>query len=400
MRYVVVGGGPAGLFAAYNAAEEGHEVTLLEKNEKVGKKLYISGKGRCNVTNACSFNEFLENVVTNPKFLMSALSRFTSQDTVRFLESRGVSTKIERGNRVFPESDKSSDVIRALTSKKVNYLFNEEVVEIIVRDGEAAGVKTRSGMVFECDRLVWATGGASYPLTGSDGSAFSVLKRIGHSVTELKPALSALISENKFIGTLEGLSLKNVTATVKCGKRTYSQFGEMLFTSRGVSGPIILSLSSFLARDGVKECLLTLDLKPALTREQLDARLLRDFKENANKMFKNSLDALLPKSLIPVVVEKSGIYPDMKVNQITQAMRERLLDTLKSFEINVCGSDELKYAIVTSGGVPVKEISPKNMESKIVKNLFFAGEVIDVDALTGGFNIQIALSTGYLTVKG
>lgn len=398
MKVFVVGGGPAGLFASYNLAEQGHDVTLFERNEKVGKKLYITGKGRCNVTNACTGDEFLQNVVTNPKFLMSALASFSSDDTVRFLNSRGVRTKTERGNRVFPESDKASDIIKALTSTKVKYEFGANVSDIVIQDGVATGVVV-DGQKRYCDKIIWATGGASYPLTGSDGSAFSVLRRVGHTVTELKPALSALISRDGYISELEGLSLKNVTASIKVGKKTYAEFGEMLFTSRGVSGPIILTLSSYMARENVRECTLKIDLKPALTKDQLDQRLLRDFAENSNKMFRNALDALLPKSLIPVVVALSGIKPDIKVNQITQTMRERLVSVLKEFTVNVIGPDELKYAIVTSGGVSVKEISPRNMESKLIKNLHFCGEVVDVDALTGGFNIQIALAMAFLATR-
>ena len=398
MKICVIGGGPAGLFSAYHCADGGHDVVLFEKNEKLGKKLYITGKGRCNVTNFCDFRDFLQNVVTNSKFLMSALSSWSPTDTVNFLHSRNVKTKVERGNRVFPDSDKSSDIIKALTSSKVCYEFNSEVTDICVESGRACGVIV-NGKRRDFDKIIFATGGASYPLTGSDGKSFNLVKKLGHSVCDLRPALSALISKDHYIADLEGLSLKNVTANVKIGKKTYSEFGEMLFTSRGVSGPIILTLSSYLAREGVRSCELSLDLKPALSKEQLDARLLRDFAENSNKMFRNALDALLPKSLIPIVVFRSGIKPDIKVNQITQAMRERVVSLLKDFTINIQGPDELKYAIVTSGGVSVKEISPKNMESKIVKNLHFCGEVIDVDALTGGFNIQIALSTGFLVAK-
>ncbi|MDR1905559.1 MAG: NAD(P)/FAD-dependent oxidoreductase [Clostridiales bacterium] len=399
MRIAVLGGGPAGVFAAGTASEsKNNSVVLFEKNEKILKKLFISGKGRCNITNACSEAEFISNVVNGGRFLFSALKAFSPSETVRFFEERGLKLKTERGGRVFPASDKSSDVIKTLER-----FLRERGVELraggavlsIKKHGNGFLVKYTGGE--ECfDAVVIATGGKSYPRTGSDGDGYRYAESFGHTIVEPHPALCAVrVGQN--VKALEGLSLKNVSAAVCLdGKTLFSEFGEMLFTSDGLSGPIILSLSSRINRWDLKRTSIKLDLKPALSEETLDNRVIRDFKENINRDFLNSLNDLLPKSLVPYVIDAVKIPPRTKVNELSRENRRRLVYTLKNLTFDSLELAPLDTAIVTSGGVALNEINPKTMESKLVKNLYFSGEVLDIDALTGGFNIQAALSTGYV----
>ena len=386
-KVAVIGGGAAGMMAAIAAAQEGAQVTIYEKNEKLGKKLYITGKGRCNLTNACGLSDFFPNVVSSPKFLYSAVSSFTSKDTCAFFEEAGLPLKTERGNRVFPQSDKSSDVIKTL-EKQLKKLRVKVCLRTEIRD--LAQLKE--------DAVIIATGGITYPSTGSTGDGYRFAKEIGHDVRDPYPALVPILAKDAFIPQLEGLSLRNVKAVVKCGKKKcFEGFGEMLFTGQGVSGPLILSASSYIGRqmDGEKEFILHVDLKPALTEEQLDARILRDFEEQKNKDFRNALGKLLPAKLIPVMVDVSGIDPFKKVHDVTKKERERLCGLIKDFPVHLDRCADVNQAVITSGGVSVKKIDPKTMASKLKKNIYFAGEVLDVDALTGGFNLQIAFSTGY-----
>ncbi|MBE5880719.1 MAG: NAD(P)/FAD-dependent oxidoreductase [Lachnospiraceae bacterium] len=401
-QIIVVGGGPAGMIAAIYAAKAGKRVSLYEKNEKLGKKLFITGKGRCNVTNDCDPEELLANVISNPKFLYSAFYDFDAQKCKAFFEDLGVRLKTERGNRVFPLSDHSSDIIRALEYEMrrlgVEVHLNTPVKELIVDELVCKGVVLADGKRVSADRVLLATGGVSYPLTGADGSGLKMAERVGHKVTELYPALVPLRTEETWCHELMGLSLRNVSAKIKNGKKTlYEGFGEMLFTHFGVSGPLILSASSKIVKQLQKSKLtLTLDLKPALTQEQLDKRILRDFEQAHNKQFKNALSDLLPSRLIPVMIELSGISPEKKVNELTKAERLSFGTLLKQVPLTICGTGDFKEAIITQGGIYVKEINPSTMESKKIQGLYFAGECIDVDALTGGFNLQIAWSTGYL----
>jgi len=401
-QIIVVGGGPAGMIAAIYAAKAGKRVSLYEKNEKLGKKLFITGKGRCNVTNDCDPEELLANVISNPKFLYSAFYDFDAQKCKAFFEDLGVRLKTERGNRVFPLSDHSSDIIRALEYEMrrlgVEVHLNTPVKELIVDELVCKGVVLADGKRVSADRVLLATGGVSYPLTGADGSGLKMAERVGHKVTELYPALVPLRTEETWCHELMGLSLRNVAAKIKNGKKTlYEGFGEMLFTHFGVSGPLILSASSKIVKQLQKSKLtLTLDLKPALTQEQLDKRILRDFEQAHNKQFKNALSDLLPSRLIPVMIELSGISPEKKVNELTKAERLSFGTLLKQVPLTICGTGDFKEAIITQGGIYVKEINPSTMESKKIQGLYFAGECIDVDALTGGFNLQIAWSTGYL----
>ncbi len=394
MKTAVVGAGPAGLIAAATAAA-GSDVTLFERNEKPGKKLYITGKGRCNVTNLCSPREFLEKVVRNPKFLYSAIYTFTPEDTVNLIETNGVKTKTERGNRVFPASDKASDVTKALVSNAmkagVQFVY-ENVVSLSRKDGLFKLVA--SGAEYFFDKVILACGGVSYPSTGSNGDGFKLAESMGHTVTKLYPALVP-VNFCEDVKSLQGLSLKNVKVTVSDGRKSESLFGEMLFTSRGASGPVVLSLSSLINRLDVKHVTFSIDLKPALDYDKLDKRVVSDFTKFKNKQFKNSLDEMLPKSLIPYIIDVSGINPDKPVNSVTKQEREKLVNLLKNLSFTVDSLGSIAEGIVTSGGVSVDEVNPKTMESKLVKGLYFAGEMLDVDALTGGFNIQIALSTGF-----
>ena len=398
MKVGVIGGGAAGMIAAYFSAINGNEVVLIEKNEKLGKKIYITGKGRCNLTNLCEPDDFLQNVVTNPKFVYASIYGFTPQETVDFFNGLGLKTKVERGNRVFPESDKSSDVIKTLSSAilsaKVTVKLNETVKSITTFGGAVKSIITDKNEYF-CDRVIVATGGLSYPSTGSTGDGYGFAEAVGHTVTELSPSLTGLNLAGGDFSPLQGLTLKNVGVSVFAdGKLIYAKQGEALFTHYGISGPTILSASSVI--NGVKadKFMLKIDLKPALERETLSARVLRDFNLNLNKEIKNSLDALLPKSLIPLIIKRAGIPEYKKPNSITVKERERLVFALKNLYFEITGTRGFNEAVITRGGVYVKEINPKNMESKLIKGLRFCGEVLDLDAFTGGFNLQIAFSTG------
>lgn len=397
MKVAVIGGGPAGMMSAISAKQSGADVILFEKNEKLGKKMYISGKGRCNLTNDCSVKDFLNNVVTNEKFLIGAINKFSPADTVDFCQSNGLQLKTERGNRVFPTSDKSSDVIKLFTTQLrnlgVQICLNEQIISVVCQ--ENGFLLTTITDIVHCDRVIIATGGVSYSATGCTGDGYKFAKNLGHQVTKLLPALCPIVAKDT--KPYEGLSLKNVTVSLLDGGKNVldSEFGEMLFTRNGVSGPAVLSLSSR-ANKLSNVAKLSIDLKPALSFEKLDERILRDFNQNINKDFVNSLDALLPQRLVLAVAKQSQIPLYKKVNQITAKERVQLVSALKGLSFDYVGLDKIDYAIVTSGGVDVKQINPSTMESKVVRGLFFAGEVMDVDAYTGGFNIQIALSTGYV----
>ncbi len=397
-RVIVVGGGAAGMMAAIAAADNGHEVSLLEKNEKLGKKLFITGKGRCNVTNAAERETLFANVCRNPKFLYSAFHDFDNRAVMAFLERAGCPLKTERGDRVFPVSDHSSDVIaafqRELKKKGVGIRLNTEVKRLLGTE-KIEGVRLKSGQTLSADKVIVCTGGVSYPSTGSTGDGYRFAKETGHGLVEPLPALVPFNIKEQWCGQLMGLSLKNVGLSLVCGgKKVYDGFGEMLFTHFGVSGPLVLSASSYY-RPGT-EAMLYLDLKPALNGEQLDRRLLREFEENRNRRFKNALGALFPSKLIPVMVELSGIDPEKKVNEISREERQRFADRIRQLPLSVKGTRDFAEAIITRGGVSVKDINPSTMESKKMKGLYFAGEVLDLDALTGGFNLQIAWSTGHL----
>ncbi len=401
-KVLVIGGGAAGMMAAVFAARGGREVHVFEKNEKLGKKLFITGKGRCNITNAGDMDTLFTSVVSNPKFLYSAFYGFTNEQTITFFEELGVPVKIERGNRVFPVSDHSSDVIGAL-SREMNRLGVEvhlhAEVEKILTDREnpelIRGIRLKNGKEVAGDACIVATGGISYPSTGSTGDGLRFAEELGLKVTELFPALVPMEVKEWYAKELQGLSLRNVTAAIYDGKKKlYEEFGEMLFTHYGVSGPIIISASSSVGKKlKEKELRLCIDLKPALTQEQLDQRILRDFEENRNKQFKNSVDRLFPAKLKPIMIELSGISPEKKVNEISKEDRIRFVKLIKEFPMTLTGLRSYKEAIITKGGVSVKEIDPGTMESKKIKGLYFIGEVLDLDALTGGFNLQIAWST-------
>ena len=400
---LIIGGGAAGLMAAGVASMKGKSVTVLERNERPARKVMITGKGRCNVTNNCdSLDELISNVPVNGRFLYSAFSSFMPRDTMELFEDMGVPLKTERGNRVFPVSDKAVDIVDALTAFATDdgaQIVNARATELIIEDGCVKGVMTESGEAFYAQKVLVATGGKSYPVTGSTGDGYDFARQVGHTVTELKPSLVSLVCHEGFCTDLQGLALKNVAIKVvdtAKKKEIYKDMGEMLFTHFGVSGPMILSASSHMRNMEKGRYQIFVDMKPALTPEQLDSRILRDFSENNNKNFINSLGGLLPRKMIPVVVKLSGIKPTEKVNQITKEQRARLVSVLKEFKITVNDFSPIKDAIVTSGGVKVSEINPKTMESKLCQNLYFAGEVIDVDAYTGGFNLQIAFSTGHL----
>jgi predicted Rossmann fold flavoprotein len=401
-KVVVIGGGPAGIMAAGIAAQRGNEVLLLEKNERLGKKLLISGKGRCNITNDTDIEGLIENTPGNGNFLYSAFYTFSNQDLISFFNDLGLETKVERGGRVFPSSDSSKDVLHVLQTflnkNNVKVITESPVKRIITENGKVAGVERVNGTFIEAGCVILAVGGMSYPGTGSAGDGYEMARQLGHTVTSLKPSLVPLITKEEWIKELQGLSLKNVSVSFKNknGKEIYNDFGEMIFTHFGVSGPIILSASRHLLAYDFKNIKLSIDLKPALSEEKLDERIQRDFDKYSRKQFKNSLDDLLPQKLIPVIIKLSDIEPDKPVHQITKVERKRLTALLKGLETSIEGTRPIKEAIVTAGGIKTSEINPSTMESKKISGLFFAGEIVDVDAYTGGFNLTIAFSTGYL----
>ncbi len=407
-KVLIIGGGAAGMFASIFAAMSGHEVHVFEKNEKLGKKLFITGKGRCNITNACDLEELFPAVITNSRFLYSSFYSYTNQDVIDFFERLGVKTKIERGNRVFPESDHSSDVIRALEREMrnvgVNVHLETEVKKVVAEEGKFKEILLSDGKRIKGDACIVATGGVSYRTTGSTGDGHRWANDLGHEVTELIPSLVPLETKEEWVPELQGLSLKNINATIYDGKKKlYEEFGEMMFTHYGVTGPVILSASSVIGKKLVKkqeskgnEMILKIDLKPALSKEQLDQRVLRDFEENKNKQFKNSLNKLFPTKLIPVMIALSNISPDKKVNEISREERQGFVDLIKNLPLTITRLRGFNEAIITKGGIAVKQINPSTMESKLVQGLYFVGEVLDLDALTGGYNLQIAWSTAYL----
>lgn len=404
-KVVVVGGGAAGMMAAIAAADAGAEVVLYEHNEKLGKKLFITGKGRCNVTNAGDMENLFANVMTNDKFLYSAFYTFDNHAVMDFVEQAGCPLKVERGDRVFPVSDHSSDIIaafqRQLRSRNVKIELNCGVKEILYRQEDdmtiAEGVLLKNGKCMKADSVIVATGGISYASTGSTGDGYDFAQKAGHRITERKPSLVPFNIKEDWCKDAMGVSLKNVTLRLVCGKKEiYNGFGEMLITHFGISGPLVLSASSYYVSKAKGETCAYIDLKPALTAEQLDKRVLRDFEENKNKQFKNALNHLFPMKLIPVMIKLSGIDPDKKVNEITKEERKAFVDLIKNVPMTIAGVRDFKEAIITKGGVHVKEVNPSTMESKKAIGLYFAGEVLDLDALTGGYNLQIAWSTGYL----
>lgn len=403
MKVIVVGGGAAGMMAAIAAAAAGHKVELLEQNEKLGKKIYITGKGRCNVTNACDLEEFFTNIVSNEKFLYSSVYQFDNTAVMDFFESNGCPLKVERGNRVFPVSDHASDITKALADKMkelgVKITLHCKVEDLILNeDGSAGGVITAKKERKAADRVIMATGGLSYEPTGSDGSGIWILKKHGHKIVEPKPALVPFELKEDYGARLQGLALKNVNFSIKNGKKKiYDGFGEMLFTHFGISGPLVISASSYYTRQMYgQEIRCHIDLKPALTEEQLDKRILREFEDNKNRQFKNALDKLFPGKLVPVMIDLSRIDPEKKVNEITKEERKNLVNLIKNWEMTITGTRGFREAIITQGGANVKQINPSTMESKVIPGLFVAGEMLDIDALTGGFNLQLAWSTGYL----
>lgn len=398
MKVCIIGGGAGGMMSGLMIAKRGHQVILLEKNDKLGKKIYITGKGRCNVTNAVTGNEFLANVVRNPKFIMSSEVRFNSQDTMNLFEELGVPLKIERGNRVFPQSDKASDITKALEKglKKYNVKIklNSEVSEILTRDNVACGVKLKSGEEILSDAVVVATGGISYPLTGSTGDGYKFAAETGHRIIETVPGLVGILTKDQDIHALSGLSLKNVRLfAMQDSKEIFkSDIGEMLITGNGISGPLALTLSSYINRFSPENVEIYIDFKPALDDFALFLRIERDIKELKSKQFSSLLEGLLPKSLADVFAKRLGISKTKKVSQLTKEERENLCKMLKNFHLKFDRLDDIERAVITSGGVSTKDIKPKNMESKIISKLYFVGEVVDVDALTGGFNLQLAFS--------
>ena len=410
MKVIIIGGGPAGMMAAISSAENGNEVLILEKMQSLGRKLLITGKGRCNITSSLEIEQFIKNTPGNGMFLYSVYKQFTNQDIIDFLKEEGLEVKEERGNRVFPITDKAIDVLKCFTKriKKLNIKveYETKVEEILTEDNKVIGV-IANGKMINADKVILATGGKSYPLTGSTGDGYELVRKLGHSITEIKPSLVPLECYDKeMCKDLQGLSLRNVNIKFKDienNKVIYDDFGEMLFTHFGVSGPTILSASAHLVRYKKieekiknKKIILSIDFKPALSEEKLDERILRDFNKQKNKEFKNSLGDLLPNKLIKTIIEKSNINPSKKVNEITKEERKNLAKLLKSFNLQISSFRPIEEAIITSGGINIKEINPKTMESKIIDGLYLAGEIIDVDSYTGGFNLQIAYSTGYV----
>ncbi len=412
MRVIVIGGGAAGMIAAITSSNEGNDVTLIEKTSSLGNKIKITGKGRCNLTFDGDIEDFKNNIVKNFKFMYSSFNAFSNVDVVNYFNKLGVKTKIERGGRVFPVSDDANEIVKVLkdelNKKHVNIIYNVSVDDFILDNNKIKALKLSNNKIIECDKCIIATGGKSYPKTGSSGDGYVYAKKLGHKIVDLKPGLVPLRSNDSICKLLQGLSLKNVTLSLKYkgGKEIYKEFGEMMFSHFGITGPIVLSASSKLNRvenvDNLmqnSDIIASIDLKPALDDDTLDKRICRDFEKYTNKEFKNSLDDLLPKKLIPVIIELSGIDENKKVNQITKEERKRLVKLLKNLQITITGFMPFDIAVITSGGVDVKDINPKTMESKIVKGIYFAGEILDVDAYTGGFNLQIAFSTGYAAGK-
>ena len=416
MKVVVIGGGPAGMMAAITSAENENEVILLEKNKSLGKKLLITGKGTCNITSSLPMEDFIKNTPGNGMFLYSAYNKFTNQDIIRFLNEQGLEVKEERGNRVFPVTDKSQDVLNCFEKKlkslkNVKIMYEMPASEILVdEEKRIIGVKCKNGVIIKTDKVILATGGKSYPLTGSTGDGYEMAKKLGHTITKIKPSLVPLETYQQDLHqSIQGLSLRNVKIKIvdtNKNRQIYEDFGEMLFTHFGVSGPVILSGSAHLVRyKNVDELLknkkikLEIDLKPALTEEKLNDRILRDFEEIKNKKFKNSLDKLLPQKLIPVIIERSGINPEKQVNSITKQERMQIVKLLKEFDVTLRNFRRIEDGIITAGGISIKEVNPKTMESKLISGLYFAGEILDVDSYTGGFNLQIAYSTGFVAGK-
>lgn len=413
MRVVVIGGGPAGMMSAIASAEQGNQVILIEKMSSLGRKLLITGKGRCNITSSLDMDDFIKNTPGNGRFLYSCYQEFTNQDILEFLKKQGVEVKEERGNRIFPVTDKSLDVLRAFTKRlkelNVKLEYNTKVEKVLIEENKVIGVKANNKTI-HANKVILATGGKSYPLTGSTGDGYKLASDVGHTITSIKPSLVPLETYNKKIcQDMQGLSLRNVKIQLKDvekDKIIYEEQGEMIFTHFGVSGPTILSSSAHLVRYknieekfANKKIVLTIDFKPALSEEKLDARVVRDFDKQKNKQYKNSLDELLPQKLIPIIVERSNINANKKVNEITKEERKALIKLLKHFELEIKQFRPIDEAIITSGGVSIKEINPKTMESKLINGLYFAGEIVDVDSYTGGFNLQIAYSTGYVAGK-
>ncbi len=400
-KILIIGGGASGMMASVFAAQKGHEVHIFEKNEKTGKKLYITGKGRCNLTNACDMDTLFASVCTNEKFLYSAFYGFTNEDVMNFFEKAGVTLKAERGGRVFPASDRAADVLdalrRCMKKSGVQVHLHSEVTDILIEENQVRGIRLSDGKEIMGDAVFTATGGLSYASTGSTGDGFRFAEKLGHKVNPCQPSLVPFNIREAFVKDLQGLSLKNVEIHIRKGKKElYREFGEMLFTHFGVSGPLILTASSYVGKLAAKqELTLALDLKPALTLEQLDQRILRDFAENKNKAFKNAVSGLFPAKLTPVMISLGGIDPDKKVHEISKEERQRFIRLIKNLEMTITGLRGFEEAIITRGGVSVKEINPSTMESKLVSGLYFIGEVLDLDAVTGGFNLQIAWSTAY-----
>ncbi len=408
-KVIVIGGGPAGMMAAITAAENGNDVMIIEKMPTFGKKLLITGKGRCNITSSLYMSEFIKNTPGNGVFLYSAFQNYTNKDIIEFLRRQGLEVKEERGNRIFPVTDKSIDVLNCFLSRikelNIKYRLNTKVEKILIKNNEVLGVRTNKEII-QTEKIILATGGKSYPLTGSTGDGYKIAEELGHKIIPIKPSLVPLeVYEKDICKSLQGLSLKNTKIRlidIERNKVVYEDFGEMIFTHFGISGPTILSSSAHLVRyKGIEELLknkkikISIDVKPAMTEEQLDNRILRDFKEYKNKQFKHSLDKLLPQKMIPEVIKLSNINEEKRVNEITKEERKQIIKLLKNFEITIKGFRPVEEAIITSGGINTKEINPKTMESKLIKGLYFAGEIIDVDSYTGGFNLQIAYSTGY-----
>ena len=409
MKVIVIGGGPAGMMAAITAAKAGDKVTLLEKNKSLGKKLLITGKGRCNITSSLPINDFVQNTPGNGRFLYSAFQNYTNEDIINMMEQNGLKVKEERGNRIFPVTDKAEDVLKVFTRElknlNVNIMYESRASKLIVEDNNVIGVEINNKKNLYAEKVVLATGGKSYPVTGSNGDGYEMAKNVGHTIEKVQGSIVPLEADRKICQAMQGLSLRNVKIQIKDiknNKKIYEDFGEMLFTHFGVSGPTILSSSAHILRyKNIEELLkencikLYIDLKPALEVAVLDQRILRDFEEYKNKNFRNSLDKLLPQKMIETVIELSNIHPDKKVNEITKEERQKLIKIIKEIEITINGFRPVEEAIVTAGGISIKEINPKTMESKLINGLYFAGEIIDVDAYTGGFNLQIAYSTGY-----